>query len=187
MNEMLTPTGRQCDGCTMCCKLLAVKDLDKPRAVWCEHCAIGKGCTIYEARPEACRNYYCAYMTRATIAEHWRPEHSGMVIVWGLERGRVSIHVDPERPNVWREEPYRSDIDLWMAIWPPDVLQIVIYFGLNVRALLPDREIDLGMLPEEDWIVTEMVPSPNGFRPEVYTMKPDDPRALEIERQRARA
>ena len=30
--------GRSCDGCTLCCKLLSVEEIDKPQQHWCEHC-----------------------------------------------------------------------------------------------------------------------------------------------------
>lgn len=43
--------GRSCAGCTLCCKLLAVEALAKPRAKWCPHCDSKQGCTIYETRP----------------------------------------------------------------------------------------------------------------------------------------
>jgi len=180
MKEVIRETGRSCDGCTLCCKLIGVQEIEKPRGTWCVKCAVSIGCTIHKTRPQACRNFFCGYMLRPIIGDHWRPEISGMVIVWAPERNRIAINVDPDRPNVWREEPYYSDIAMWATIYPPDTMQIILYTGYHVQAFLLDGVIDLGILPEEDLIVTEMVHSPTGFRPKIYAMKPDDPRAAEF-------
>jgi hypothetical protein len=29
--------GRGCKDCTLCCKLLGIAELEKPRATWCTH------------------------------------------------------------------------------------------------------------------------------------------------------
>lgn len=53
---------RVCGGCTACCKLMEVTELQKPMGRWCQHCAIGEGCKIYEERPESCRGFRCAWL-----------------------------------------------------------------------------------------------------------------------------
>ncbi len=32
-----------CDGCTVCCKVLKIRELDKPANIWCAECKIGGG------------------------------------------------------------------------------------------------------------------------------------------------
>ena len=49
--------GRACGSCTLCCKVIAVTDFNKLPGVWCAHCVRGKGCGIYETRPQICRDY----------------------------------------------------------------------------------------------------------------------------------
>src|SRR4051812_14872278 len=51
--------GRECGTCTLCCKVAAVEELNKPNGVWCSHCLSGKRCTIYDQRPQSCRSFYC--------------------------------------------------------------------------------------------------------------------------------
>ena len=51
--------GRDCAGCTMCCKLLRVEELDTPPLSWCPHCSVRTGCSIYDDRPTECRQFYC--------------------------------------------------------------------------------------------------------------------------------
>jgi hypothetical protein len=49
--------GRNCDGCTMCCKLLSVAELDKPPVSWCTLCDVKVGCNAYAGRPTECRDF----------------------------------------------------------------------------------------------------------------------------------
>src|SRR5262249_50752592 len=42
-------TVRGCDGCTLCCKVMEVKEIAKPGGKWCAHCKTGTGCGIYDS------------------------------------------------------------------------------------------------------------------------------------------
>lgn len=50
-----------CDGCTECCTSLPISDIDlcKSAGMQCNFC--NNGCTIYENRPESCKNFDCLY------------------------------------------------------------------------------------------------------------------------------
>jgi Fe-S-cluster containining protein len=75
--------GRQCGGCTLCCKLLPVKEgftieevgelgkrgvklehttFVKKQNVPCDHQRHGKGCSIYDKRPMSCRAWRCMWL-----------------------------------------------------------------------------------------------------------------------------
>src|SRR5689334_9910290 len=95
--------GRSCDGCTLCCKLAEVKALAKPMGVWCEHCEIGNGCSIYEARPSECRVFYCLYRTAEGISDLWRPKDSHMAMTHEAKANRVNVWVDTEFSGIWRK------------------------------------------------------------------------------------
>jgi hypothetical protein len=72
---------RDCGTCTMCCKSATVQELEKPGGVWCKHCKIGDGCSIYEDRPHGCRVYNCLWLYRPDLLPHdWqRPDRLGVV------------------------------------------------------------------------------------------------------------
>src|SRR5215471_2139509 len=72
--------GRNCSGCTLCCSLLGIVELKKPVFTICKHCAVGKGCKIYEARPPTCAEFLCSYRTSAVLSEYWNPKVCGMVL-----------------------------------------------------------------------------------------------------------
>jgi Fe-S-cluster containining protein len=60
--ELRRVTGRSCGGCTACCRPFAIKAVEKPANVWCQHCKVGTGCKIYDTRPNACRGFACAWL-----------------------------------------------------------------------------------------------------------------------------
>ena len=68
--------GRDCGACTVCCTVLALDALNKPSGVTCSHCE--KGCLIHPNRPQACRDFYCAWRMLEIFPDDWRPDLSGV-------------------------------------------------------------------------------------------------------------
>jgi len=90
-----TTSGRSCGPCTACCKPFAIDEIGKVDAGWCKHSIVRKGCSIYDARPHACRIFKCAWL--AGIGdENLRPDRIGFLILAGKldvpEREIVHIH-----------------------------------------------------------------------------------------------
>jgi len=152
VNESILIPGRECGSCTMCCKLLRIEELGKAEGEWCTHCAIGKGCTIYDTRPEACRGFYCGWLTLPMLDDKWFPAKAKLMVFPSPDGGRLNILVDPSRPGGWREEPYYSEIRGW-AKHAGARIQVVVMVGSRLIAVLPDGEIDLGVVGERDRLV----------------------------------
>lgn len=55
------PESRKCGTCTLCCKLLGVKELNKPAGKYCEFAKFGCGCQKYDIRPQECRTFECLW------------------------------------------------------------------------------------------------------------------------------
>jgi Fe-S-cluster containining protein len=87
-----------CGACTLCCTLLGVVELDKPRCTKCVH-EVGK-CTIYHFRPESCRTFDCVWLQTQSREEKMpksmRPDRCGVVIA--ADGDDLILHVDPKRP-----------------------------------------------------------------------------------------
>lgn len=145
---------RSCGICTLCCKVLSITELNKPQNVWCSNCDIGRGCRIYETKPIECTAFNCLYLDWPEVEEHWFPARCKMVIVPELEGMRIAIHVDPSRPNAWREEPFYSDIQDWACSGAPETIQVVVYIKNRAIVVLPDREVDLGQVGPDQRIIT---------------------------------
>ena len=74
-------SGRECGGCTVCCKALKidVPELKKLAGVLCRHCT-GVGCGIYETRPPVCKEWYCGWRRLPDLDDQWRPDRCGVLI-----------------------------------------------------------------------------------------------------------
>ncbi|HTQ14454.1 MAG TPA: hypothetical protein VMH86_11320 [Rhizomicrobium sp.] len=104
----MTQGTRNCDGCTLCCKVLAVEALEKPPNVLCRHCEEGKGCTIYDGRPQLCRTFLCGYLLEPSLGPEWHPRVSGLILM--ANGPQMVVTVDPARPDMWRREPCYSAV-----------------------------------------------------------------------------
>lgn len=84
---------RNCDGCTACCTVMAVKDkltvtvgkkeseaeFFKPWNQRCEH-QTEKGCAIYGKHPHSCAVFSCLWAHSDKIPEEDRPDKNGLLI-----------------------------------------------------------------------------------------------------------
>jgi hypothetical protein len=145
--------GRGCDGCTLCCKLLEVRSLAKPANSWCPDCAVGQGCRIYATRPQDCRDFFCEFLLSAAIGDHWKPTRSRMVIVRPEHRKGIAVHVDPGRPDSWRAQPFYDDLKRWSRA-NIHKQQILVKVGDRYFAILPDEDVDLGILADGQLVQT---------------------------------
>jgi hypothetical protein len=168
--------GRSCQGCTMCCKLMEIDTLAKPRGDWCPHCNQKQGCTIYAQRPEACRIFHCGYLRIPHLDERWKPAKAKFLINYETRHNRIVIHVDPARPDAWRVEPYYSEIRNWARNAARDQGLVVVWTGHHAVAILPDREKDLGHV-RDDQLFLRLAPAAASASYDIIVVDADDPRA----------
>ncbi len=105
-------SGRTCSGCTLCCSLLGIVELQKPVFTICKHCVIGKCCKIYEVKPQECTDFLCYYRISPEVAEYWNPKVCGMVLHREVTGGidMISVMCSSGAKHRWKQEPYWSDI-----------------------------------------------------------------------------
>lgn len=112
--------GRECGGCSLCCRLLPMAEIGKPSGARCpKQCSTG--CRIYDARPFACRVWSCRWLVDDAEADLKRPDRSHYVVdplpdfvtvrddATGQEAklGVVQVWVDPAHPDAHREPGLR--------------------------------------------------------------------------------
>lgn len=162
MSDVKFVPGRACGACSLCCKLLRIDEIAKPEATWCTHCAPGRGgCQIYDSRPGDCRTFNCAWLTAAEIGPEWHPEKCKMVLYVEADGQRIALHVDPARPQAWRQEPYYGQLKEWASRGVEAKRQVVIYIKDRAIVVLPGAEVDLGVMARGDQIVVS--PAGNGW------------------------
>ncbi len=172
--------GRACGTCTMCCKLLPIPELEKPRQTWCRHCDKARGCTIYETRPEGCAKYLCAYLISPALDERWKPASSRFIV--HTEGDRVIVTVDADRPQAWRKEPFFSAIKNWARGENGLSGGVIVWEGPACLFLSGAREIALGTPKADQIIATRQIRTSAGVEHEVFVLDRDDPKlaALQI-------
>src|SRR6476620_5142686 len=110
-------TTRRCGDCSLCCKLLPTKEINKPAGERCPHQKHGVGCKIYARRPSSCALWSCRWLTSDDTADLRRPDRSRYVIdpipdyvtlrrhddgsVMTVEV--VQIWCDSKAPDAWRD------------------------------------------------------------------------------------
>jgi hypothetical protein len=177
-----TVPGRACGPCTLCCKLLVVEAMRKPVNKWCQHCVIGRGCGVYETRPEECRDFFCGFLTLPHLGEEWRPSNSKFIV--GIEAGGNSIflNVDPTRPDVWKKEPFYSRLKEWACKAVPSHGHVIVYIDRQRIVILPNRDVDIGAIDDDEMIVVGEQILPTGVVRTPFIMKRDDPRAVQVKK-----
>jgi hypothetical protein len=111
-----------------------------------------------------------------TSPTNWKPSHSKLVLVSELGGSRIAAHVDPQRPDAWRREPYYSQLKRWAAAVVPHRGQVVACIGQRTFMIFPDRDVDLGIVGDDDRIITGERETPLGIHLEAYKLHNDDPR-----------
>src|SRR5437764_7420674 len=100
---------RTCGACTLCCNIMPIAELDKPPGKWCRFCQPGAaagGCSIYEQRPGASRDFTCAWLA-GFLPDHWEPRRSRMI---GTNSGPAFSITIEQGTKRFREPPYSDDI-----------------------------------------------------------------------------
>jgi hypothetical protein len=139
---------------------MGIGEIAKPQGRWCPHCTPGRGCAIYGARPGECRTFQCEWLANDSWSADWKPEKSKIVLA--RTAGRIIAHVDPATPSAWRKSPYREGLARVMQ--QVMVHNELVYVAVNRHhiLLLPDREVDLGDLSDQDEVALKVVQTPQG-------------------------
>lgn len=114
---------RRCGGCTLCCKLLPVRELDKKANERCKHQRTGKGCAIYgkPSMPPSCRLWNCRWLVDDVGPGMRRPDRVHYVIdvmpdfitlTEGEEKVAnvevIQVWVDPDYPDAHHDPALRA-------------------------------------------------------------------------------
>jgi hypothetical protein len=148
----MQPAVRTCDGCTLCCKVMGIAALNKPRGVWCAHCKPSSGCTIYDTRPGECRTFDCYWLHEPKLGPEWKPSKSRLVITTARSGNGVEIRCDPGYPAAWRKEPYYAQIREWARVAEPHDGMVLVCVENVLTLISIHGEFPLGRVDEQDRI-----------------------------------
>lgn len=117
--------GRHCGTCTLCCKLLPVRELDKGANERCKHQKFSKGCAVYHrpGMPISCKLWSCRWLTDENAIGLSRPDRAHYVIdimpdfvtaKEGLQSHEIEViqlWVDPLYPEAHRDPALRAYLE----------------------------------------------------------------------------
>jgi hypothetical protein len=132
---------------------------------------------VYASRPRECGNFFCAYLTNPELGEEWKPSHAKFVVAYELDGKRIAVYVDPQRPNAWKQEPYYSKLKQWAEAAVPYRGQVLACVGRRTYVVFPDRDVDLGVVGDDELILTHERTTSLGVQLEASKIHKDDPRA----------
>ena len=118
----MSAESRHCGACQLCCRLLPVRSLQKPRNTRCAHQRTAKGCTVYRTprMPAECHIWSCRWLVDPAAAALRRPDRCHYVVdvmpdMITVERDGVrrdclvvQIWVDPYYPAAHRDPALRA-------------------------------------------------------------------------------
>jgi hypothetical protein len=113
---------RECGECSLCCKLLPMKEFNKPAGVRCQHQRHGVGCNIYPRRPMACHIWICRWLKGDDTGS--RPDRAHLVVdimpdfvTLMQSNGEATnvpvlqVWIDPAYPDAHRDPKLRRFIE----------------------------------------------------------------------------
>jgi hypothetical protein len=152
-----TKPARSCGGCTACCKLLPVRELQKPANTKCRHQTFAKGCGVYHkpGMPPSCMLWTCRWLINNDTGHMSRPDRSHYVIdimpdyiKVTREPGAepvsvevVQIWCDPRYPDAHRD----PDLRAYLARRGEEgIAGLVRYSALDGFTIIPPAMMDNG-------------------------------------------
>jgi hypothetical protein len=131
-------TDRSCGGCTACCQVVPVRELNLKAHQGCPHVrdmlnAAGPGCSIYSKRPRSCQAWNCGWLENDWEAD-LRPDRCGVVVdtildlimVDGVERPAAQLWVLRGHEEDYQKDPARA------------LILAILHSGVAVIWRLPD-------------------------------------------------
>jgi hypothetical protein len=116
---------------------------------WCKHCAVGKGCKIYDDRPATCVLFECLWLQsqqHAPLPIELRPDQCKVVFNMSTNPNVVTATALPGYPDAWKKRAVRGLIDKLQRM------------GLAVSFGLPAALLQLLFKPDGTVKQVEMTP-----------------------------
>jgi hypothetical protein len=148
---------------------MGIVELEKPRGQWCPHVVLGKGCAIYDERPNSCREFSCLWLLDRNLGDEWKPEKCKMVLSADEARKSTMVYIEPSMPEAWKRAPYFQRLVTLMQAGLPQGRMVFIVVGDSTGVLLPDAAgavalQDLGKVSAKDEVSVTRFGYPHATR-----------------------
>jgi hypothetical protein len=113
-------------------------------------------------------------MLEVGLGPEWKPERAKFALVKTDGGRRLTALVDPGFPSTWRRAPYYENLKHWAvqaASRLPELYLVDVLIGTRSIVVLPDRDVELGVLGADEAIHLECKRTSNGPMIEVSKVK----------------
>ncbi len=170
-----------CGTCNLCCKVPAIKALQKPAGQWCIHTAPGRGCAIHGNHPAECKIFRCGWLDVDALDDSWKPEVAKFILRIDNDGKSIHLAVDLGHPEAWRKPAYYRTLKLWARD-----ASVMVYLGGCATVILPEEDIEIGETGAGDVIRTGYRDLGPFRQPWVSVTSDDGPAREYVGRRRAR-
>jgi len=126
--------GRSCGTCSLCCTVMAVAEIEKPRNTRCCHLNTLGRCAVYPTRPDSCRQFSCTWLL-GMLPKALSPERIHAVGDTNLAGDALVFHVDPRFPRAHERGVFKQFIERVAA-----KVLIIVLIGDTRVVYGPNRE-----------------------------------------------
>jgi len=178
VSEASVVPGRSCGTCSLCCKVYNLPELQSPAGTWCRHCAPGKGCRIHATRPQICREFFCGWLVSPELGPEWKPERSKLIIQLNQDSNgklRLTADVDEGFPAAWQRPDIYAKLKQWAKAGAASstgmTMLVRVVIGRRHVIILPDRDVDVGLVADDEAVMTSERMTAQGVFVEVHKVK----------------
>ena len=157
-----------CGECTACCRVFAIAEMPEKKAGdWCKHCAVGKGCKVYDERPRTCEEFSCLWLMsqkrsdpRERLAPELRPDRSKVVFSPSTDETIMAATLMPNAPAAH----HRRDVQALIGTMVRNGVRVVVGTPAATTRIMFDRDGSHEVYmtePDEDGMQWN-IPNPEG-------------------------
>jgi hypothetical protein len=135
----------------MCCKVMKIDAISKPKLKWCPHCDIGKGCKIYSNKPEECTTFQCLWLMDERLDDNFKPDRM-KVVIYPHIRGYIIADCD-QRSSMNDQKNMPLFKELARLVESMLGMCLIVCHGDYMKAVTPNGIYDLGATRETHNVV----------------------------------
>jgi hypothetical protein len=113
-------------------------------------------------------------MLQKLLGPEWKPTRAKFALVQTESGRRLTVLADPGFPSAWQCSPYYVVLKRWAAEAArrfPEVHLVDVLVGQRSIVILPDRDVDIGVLDSDERIHLAYKSTPTGPVIEVSKVK----------------
>lgn len=133
---------RDCGTCSLCCTVMAIAEIQKPRNQRCPNLSLLGRCKIYATKPDSCTAFSCLWRI-GIIPRELQPERVHAVGDVNDAGDTIVFHVDPRFPDAHDRGHLKAFIETMAT-----KINVIVVCG-DVRIVYGPNKDDIEVIAED--------------------------------------